>query len=60
MHALCCAKNVDVDDGLVNGACGIVTNMALRYASEFSTVVYVQFADQQTGSNRRRKLQWTH
>lgn len=43
-------KNVDVDDGLINGACDTVTGVALSDDPDFPTAVYVQFGDLLTGS----------
>uniref|UniRef100_A0A672GIF6 ATP-dependent DNA helicase n=2 Tax=Salarias fasciatus TaxID=181472 RepID=A0A672GIF6_SALFA len=48
-------KNVDVEDGLVNGACGTVTHIQLRQGDNFPQTVYVKFDDEKIGSQRRKK-----
>uniref|UniRef100_A0A672HNV9 ATP-dependent DNA helicase n=2 Tax=Salarias fasciatus TaxID=181472 RepID=A0A672HNV9_SALFA len=48
-------KNVDVEDGLVNGACGTVTHIQLRQGDSFPQTVYVKFDDEKIGSQRRKK-----
>uniref|UniRef100_A0A672F4L9 ATP-dependent DNA helicase n=2 Tax=Salarias fasciatus TaxID=181472 RepID=A0A672F4L9_SALFA len=48
-------KNVDVEDGLVNGACGTVTHIQLRRGDNFPQAVYVKFDDEKIGSQRRKK-----
>ncbi|XP_029934951.1 uncharacterized protein LOC115378676 [Myripristis murdjan] len=48
-------KNVDVADGLVNGACGTVTQLVFGEDSTFPLTVYVRFDDENIGSDRRKK-----
>lgn len=47
-------KNVDVQDGLVNGACGTVTCLEFRDNPAFPAAVYVRFDDARVGSERRK------
>ncbi|XP_029910642.1 uncharacterized protein LOC115361416 [Myripristis murdjan] len=47
-------KNVDVADGLVNGACGTVTQVVFGEDSTFPLTVYVRFDDEKIGSDRRK------
>ncbi|XP_029933202.1 uncharacterized protein LOC115377530, partial [Myripristis murdjan] len=47
-------KNVDVADGLVNGACGTVTQVVFGEDSTFPLTVYVRFDDVNIGSDRRK------
>ncbi|XP_074538707.1 uncharacterized protein LOC141800196 [Halichoeres trimaculatus] len=49
-------KNVDVGDGLVNGACGTVTHIEFKNVSDkFPQTVYVKFDDPRIGSQRRKQ-----
>ncbi|XP_050957725.1 LOW QUALITY PROTEIN: uncharacterized protein LOC127158760, partial [Labeo rohita] len=47
-------KNVDVMDGLVNGACGTVTNIVYSNNDKFPETVYVKFDDHLVGAQRRK------
>lgn len=47
-------KNVDVEDGLVNGACGTVTHINFGDDEKFPKTVYVRFDDEKIGSQRRK------
>ncbi|XP_073681626.1 uncharacterized protein [Garra rufa] len=47
-------KNVDVMDGLVNGACGTVTDIVYSNNDKFPETVYVKFDDNQVGAERRK------
>ncbi|XP_061749313.1 uncharacterized protein LOC133547832 [Nerophis ophidion] len=48
-------KNVDVADGLVNGACGTVTHIQIEGDEDFPKTVYVKFDDPNIGSQRRKQ-----
>lgn len=48
-------KNIDVVDGLVNGACGTVTHIEFGEDKHFPLSVYVKFDDIKIGSERRKK-----
>ncbi|XP_074546718.1 uncharacterized protein LOC141805519 isoform X3 [Halichoeres trimaculatus] len=49
-------KNVDVGDGLVNGACGTVTHIEFKNVKDkFPQTVYVKFDDPRIGSQRRKQ-----
>ncbi|XP_070407786.1 uncharacterized protein [Nothobranchius furzeri] len=50
-------KNVDVADGLVNGVCGIVTEIIMQENDTFPKKVYVQFDDHRVGLQRRKTSQ---
>ncbi|KAA0701445.1 ATP-dependent DNA helicase PIF1 [Triplophysa tibetana] len=48
-------KNVDVIDGLVNGACGTVTDIVYPDNEiKFPKTVYVKFEDNEVGAQRRK------
>ena len=47
-------KNVDVEDGLVNGACGTVTHMDFGNDKTFPLKIYVKFDDDKIGLQRRK------
>ncbi|XP_044191554.1 uncharacterized protein LOC122969696 [Thunnus albacares] len=47
-------KNVDVEDGLVNGACGTVTDMDFGKDKTFPLKIYVKFDDDKIGLQRRK------
>ncbi|XP_049319463.1 uncharacterized protein LOC125780983 [Astyanax mexicanus] len=47
-------KNIDVTDGLVNGVCGTVTDIAHDKNSTLVKTVFVQFDDQKVGQNSRK------
>lgn len=47
-------KNVDVEDSLVNGACGTVTHIDFGNDEKFPKTVYVKFDDEKIGSQRRK------
>ena len=47
-------KNLDVDDGLVNGVCGIITHIVYPPNDDrFPKTIYVKFDDHQVGTKRR-------
>uniref|UniRef100_A0A8P4GKF1 ATP-dependent DNA helicase n=1 Tax=Dicentrarchus labrax TaxID=13489 RepID=A0A8P4GKF1_DICLA len=48
-------KNIDVDDGLVNGVCGIVTDIVYPDTGKFPRMVYVKFDDPEVGAQRRKR-----
>ncbi|XP_058496018.1 uncharacterized protein LOC131466640 [Solea solea] len=48
-------QNVDVSDGLVNGACGVVTQIVQSEGVKFPKMVYVKFDDENVGAERRRQ-----
>ncbi|XP_058472555.1 uncharacterized protein LOC131445864 [Solea solea] len=48
-------QNVDVSDGLVNGACGVVTRIVKSERVQFPIKVYVKFDDENVGAERRRQ-----
>nr|XP_043868972.1 uncharacterized protein LOC122758736 [Solea senegalensis] len=48
-------QNVDVSDGLVNGACGVVTRIVQSEGVKFPKMVYVKFDDENVGAERRRQ-----
>jgi len=48
-------KNVDVMDGLVNGVCGRVTHIVISEGERFPKIVYVQFDDDEVGTQRRKQ-----
>ncbi|XP_023815259.2 uncharacterized protein LOC101163383 isoform X1 [Oryzias latipes] len=47
-------KNLDITDGLVNGACGIVTHIESYTEGGFPKYVYVKFDDEEIGKIARR------
>ncbi|XP_074521382.1 uncharacterized protein LOC141787083 [Halichoeres trimaculatus] len=47
-------KNVDVNDGLVNGVCGTVTHIALIDGKKFPQNVFIKFDDPDIGTHRRK------
>ncbi|KAM7418505.1 hypothetical protein PAMA_015902 [Pampus argenteus] len=48
-------KNVDISDGLVNGVCGTVTDIAYRTSEcKFPQVVYVKFDNDKVGTQSRK------
>ncbi|XP_078794680.1 uncharacterized protein LOC144988284 [Oryzias latipes] len=49
-------KNVDVADGLVNGACGIVTDIVYRN-SDFPQIVFVNFDNKDIGRQRKKQYE---
>ncbi|XP_049339759.1 uncharacterized protein LOC125804686 [Astyanax mexicanus] len=49
-------KNIDVTDGLVNGVCGTVTDIAHDKNSTLVKTVFVQFDDQKVGQNTRKRI----
>ncbi|XP_030019133.1 uncharacterized protein LOC115439438 [Sphaeramia orbicularis] len=48
-------RNIDVVDGLVNGACGTVTHIEFGEDKSFPLAVYVKFDDEKIGSQRRKQ-----
>ncbi|XP_078795313.1 uncharacterized protein LOC144988623 isoform X2 [Oryzias latipes] len=48
-------KNLDITDGLVNGACGIVTHIESYTEGGFPKYVYVKFDDEEIGKIARRR-----
>ncbi|XP_055081793.1 uncharacterized protein LOC129456714 [Periophthalmus magnuspinnatus] len=48
-------KNIDVEDGLVNGVCGTVTHISETERNGLPEAVYVQFDDINVGTQRRKK-----
>ncbi|XP_076132870.1 uncharacterized protein LOC143114916 [Alosa pseudoharengus] len=48
-------KNIDVEDGLVNGVCGTVTHIVKHEQNPFPLTVYVQFDDAQVGNHKRKQ-----
>ncbi|XP_030019009.1 uncharacterized protein LOC115439319 [Sphaeramia orbicularis] len=48
-------RNIDVVDGLVNGACGTVTHIEFGEDKSFPLTVYVKFDDEKIGSQRRKQ-----
>ncbi|XP_058495553.1 ATP-dependent DNA helicase PIF1-like [Solea solea] len=48
-------QNVDVSDGLVNGACGVITQIVQSEGVKFPKMVYVKFDDENVGAERRRQ-----
>ncbi|XP_062283095.1 uncharacterized protein LOC133987667 [Scomber scombrus] len=54
-------KNVDVMDGLVNGACGTVTDIIFPERNTFPKKVYVRFDDDKVGAKQKNQcLNNTH
>ncbi|XP_078795965.1 uncharacterized protein LOC144988822 isoform X2 [Oryzias latipes] len=47
-------KNLDITDGLVNGACGIITHIESYTEGGFPKYVYVKFDDEEIGKIARR------
>ncbi|XP_024120095.2 uncharacterized protein LOC112141236 [Oryzias melastigma] len=47
-------KNLDITDGLVNGACGIVTHIEFHKGRGFPKCIYVKFDDGEIGKISRR------
>ncbi|KAK7891183.1 hypothetical protein WMY93_023146 [Mugilogobius chulae] len=48
-------KNIDVDDGLVNGVCGTVTHICDKEINGLPEAVYVEFDGIKVGTQRRKK-----
>ncbi|XP_061601162.1 uncharacterized protein LOC133463585 [Cololabis saira] len=48
-------KNVDVVDGLVNGVCGVVTDIVYLKKKVFPHKIYVKFDDGSVGAQRRKQ-----
>ncbi|KAI4872883.1 hypothetical protein NFI96_009167 [Prochilodus magdalenae] len=48
-------KNIDVADGLVNGAFGSVTEICFDADDDFPSKIYVTFENERTGKNLRAK-----
>ncbi|KAK7929411.1 hypothetical protein WMY93_005806 [Mugilogobius chulae] len=48
-------KNIDVEDGLVNGVCGTVTHITDKEINGLPEAVYVQFDGVRVGTQRRKK-----
>ncbi|XP_073688497.1 uncharacterized protein [Garra rufa] len=48
-------KNIDVNDGLVNGVCGTVTHIVRADKNKLPKTVYVHFDDNHVGFKRRQK-----
>uniref|UniRef100_A0A8C2FBF5 ATP-dependent DNA helicase n=1 Tax=Cyprinus carpio TaxID=7962 RepID=A0A8C2FBF5_CYPCA len=47
-------KNIDINDGLVNGVCGTVTHIARSDKKKLPEVVYICFDDNNVGLKRRK------
>lgn len=48
-------KNIDVNDGLVNGVCGTVTHIVRAIKNKLPETVYVHFDDSHVGFKRHKE-----
>uniref|UniRef100_A0A8C2FB76 ATP-dependent DNA helicase n=1 Tax=Cyprinus carpio TaxID=7962 RepID=A0A8C2FB76_CYPCA len=48
-------KNIDVNDGLVNGVCGTVTHIVRTDKNKLPETVYIHFDDSHVGFKRRKQ-----
>nr|XP_057908359.1 uncharacterized protein LOC131104820 [Doryrhamphus excisus] len=46
-------KNIDIEDGLVNGVCGTVCDIDIQKDDTFPSRIYVKFDDDKVGRQRR-------
>lgn len=48
-------KNLDLQDGLVNGACGTVTDIVFGHDKNFPQKIFVRFDQERVGAERRKQ-----
>ena len=51
-------KNTDLNDGLVNGATGIITNIDLSDSNPLSGTIYVQFDSKECGTEAKKNSKY--